>query len=385
MEGGQAAVLAGELLREDAVVAIAALLVGARGAEDVRPGGPGGLGGAVVGRAREELPLLHAEGAVAVHGAEAVGAGIATAEDDDALAGGGDDLALGEVVAGEELVLRGEEVHREVDAVEVAAGDGEVAGVGGAAGQADGVELVHQVAGVDIDADVDARAEDDAFRLHLLEAAVDEALLHLELGDAVAEEAADAVVAFEDGDVVAGATKLLGGSEAGGAGADDGDAALGALLRRLGVDPALAPGALDDADLDLLDGDGVVVDAEDAGRLAGGGAEPSGELGEVVGGVEALDGIAPVAAVHEVVPVGDDVAERAALVAEGHAAVHAARGLLVELLRRHLLVVLEPVADALGHGAAGRPLPRVFHEARGLSHRWPPPARPRPPRGPSAR
>ena len=158
-----------------------------------------------------------------------------------------------------------------MDAVELAAGDGEVAGVGGATGEADRVELVHQVAGVDVDADVDAGAEDDAFRLHLFEAAVDEALLHLELGDAVAEEAADAVVALEDGDVVAGAAELLGGGEASGPGADDGDAALGALLRRLGVDPALAPGALDDADLDLLDGDGVVVDAEDAGGLAGAG------------------------------------------------------------------------------------------------------------------
>ena len=385
MEGGEAAVLTGELLREDAVVAIAALLVGARGAEDVRPGGPGRLGGAAVGGAGEELPLLHAEGAVAVHGAETVGAGIAAAEDDDALAGGGDDLALRDVVAGYELVLRGQEVHREVDAVELAAGDGEVAGVGGATGETDGVELVHQVAGVDVDADVDAGAEDDALRLHLLEAAVDEAFLHLELGDAVAEKAADAVVAFEDGDVVAGAAELLGGGEAGGPGADDGDAALGALLRRFGVDPALAPGALDDADLDLLDGDGVIVDAEDAGGLAGGGAEPAGELGEVVRGVEAVDGVAPVAAVHEVVPVGNDVAEGTALVAEGHTAVHAAGGLLVELLGRHLLVVLEPVGDALGHGAAGRPLAVELDEARDLSHRLPPPARARPLRGPSAR
>ena len=142
---------------------------------------------------------------MAVHGPQAVGAGIAAAEDDDALASGGDDLVLGDVVAGNDAVLRGQEVHRQVDAVELAPGDGEIAGVGRAAGEADGVEFVQQVARVHVDADVDAGAEDDALGLHLLEAAVDEALLHLELGDAVAEEAADAVVALEDGDVVAGA------------------------------------------------------------------------------------------------------------------------------------------------------------------------------------
>ena len=184
---------------------------------------------------------------------------------------------------------------------------------------------------------------------------------------------------------MAGAAQLLGGGETRRAGTDDGDATLGALLRGLGVNPALLPGALDDADLDLLDGHGVVVDGEDAGGLAGRRAEPSGEFGEVVGGVQPLDRVAPVAAIHEVVPVGDDVAEGAALVAEGHAAVHAARGLLLELLGRHLLVVLQPIGEALGHGAAGRSLALELDETRGLSHRGPPPARARPPRGRAAR
>jgi hypothetical protein len=41
------------------------------------------------------------------------------------------------------------------------------------------------------------------------------ALLHLELGDAVAQQAADAVGALVDGDGVSGAGELLGGGEAG--------------------------------------------------------------------------------------------------------------------------------------------------------------------------
>ena len=55
----------------------------------------------------------------------------------------------------------------------------------------------------------------------------------------------------------------------------------------------------------------------------GGRAEGSGELGEVVGRVAAVDRVLPPAAVDEVVPVWDDVAQRAALVADGHGAVHA--------------------------------------------------------------
>ena len=77
---------------------------------------------------------------------------------------------------------------------------------------------------------------------------------------------------------------------------------------------------------------GSCVDAEHAGRLARRRAQPAGELGEVVGGVQPLDGLVPVVAVDQVVPVGDEVAERAAVVAERDAAVHAARRLGCERL-----------------------------------------------------
>src|ERR1039457_1777119 len=55
-----------------------------------------------------------------------------------------------------------------------------------------------------------------SFGAHLLQAAIDEVLLHLEVGDAVAQQPADAVVLLEDRDAVAGARQLLRGGEAGG-------------------------------------------------------------------------------------------------------------------------------------------------------------------------
>ena len=182
---------------------------------------------------------------------------------------------------------------------------------------------------VDVDAGADpgVGAELGALGLHLREPAIEVALLHLELGDAVAQQAADAVGAFEHDDVVTGARELLGGGEPGRSRADHRDPLAGLDRRDLRHDPPLVPRPVDDLDLDLLDRHRVGVDAEHARRLARRRAQAAGELGEVVRGVQPVDRVAPVVAVHEVVPVGDQVAERAAVVAERDAAVHAAPGL----------------------------------------------------------
>ena len=91
-------------------------------------------------------------------------------------------------------ILLGQELHGEVNAFEFAAGNGQVAGLLGAAAEKDGVEAVGERLDGDIDADVGVGLEDDAFGLHLLDAAIDDVLFELEVGNAVAEKAADAVV-----------------------------------------------------------------------------------------------------------------------------------------------------------------------------------------------
>ncbi len=77
-----------------------------------------------------------------------------------------------------------------------------------------------KVIGGDVDADLDAGAELHALGLHLREAAIKMALLHLELGDAVAQEAADAIGALEHRNGVARPGQLLRGGEPGRTGAD---------------------------------------------------------------------------------------------------------------------------------------------------------------------
>ena len=118
--------------------------------------------------------------------------------------------------------------------------------------------------------------------------------------------------------------------------ADDGDRC--GRSRRAGGcghDPALVPRAVDDRVLDLLDRDRVALaDLQHARGLARRRAQAAGELGEVVRRVQLADRVLPAVAVDEVVPVRDQVAQRAAVVAERHAAVHAARALVAQLRRR---------------------------------------------------
>src|SRR5690606_38246679 len=137
-----------------------------------------------------------------------------------------------------------------------------------------------------------------------------------------------ALGAIKHGDRVPRLVQLRGGCKASRARTNDGD-----LLPRAAAwwprnDPTFAIRAVDDADLGQFDGDGLGVDAQHAGSLAGSGADASGEFREVVRLVQRLDGFAPTATIDEVIPFRDQIPQRTPLVAEGNAAVHAAAGLL---------------------------------------------------------
>ncbi len=238
---------------------------------------------------------------------------------------------------------------------ELAPRDGQVAPRRRTRGEHDRVELLVELVDRDVDADLDCGTKLGALASHLLEPALEEPLLHLELGDAVAEEPADAIGALEHDHAVPGAAELLCRREPRGPRTDDGDALASQRRGRLRHDPALIPRAVDDLDLDLLDRHRIAVDPEHARRFARCGAQPARELGEVVRRVKALDRLAPALAVHEVVPVGDEVAERAAVVAERDAAVHAPPRLMAQLVLGEGLVHLVPVAQAHGHRPTGRP------------------------------
>ena len=93
------------------------------------------------------------------------------------------------------------------------------------------------------------------------------------------------------------------------------------------LDPTFAKGALDNLHLDIFDGHGIVVEGKDAGIFTGRRTEGSRELGEVVGLLQTAPRPLPVLLVDKLVPVGYEVAKRAAGMTEGHTAAHASLGL----------------------------------------------------------
>ncbi len=256
-----------------------------------------------------------------------------------------------------------------MDAAQLAAGSGQVARDARAGGEHDRVEALAQLLDGDVHTDVHAAAQLDALGEQLLDAPLHDALFDLEVGHAEAHQPAGGLVALEQGDGVADAAQLLGRRHAGGTGADDRDGLAGLVARRLGPDPPFAEGPVDDGVLYLLDRDGVALaDLQHARSLARGGAQPAGEVGEVVGGVQLGDRLLPAVAVDEVVPVGDEVAQRAAVVAEGDAAFHAAGALVAQLGDGTLGDELLVVARALAGIAIGDAVALYLKEPAQLAH-----------------
>ncbi len=273
-----------------------------------------------------------------------------------------------DVVAGDALRVAREVVPRRVDAVQLAAWHLDLAGTRGAGAEDDGVVELTEVRVGEVTPDLDAAHELDAGGRHHIDPTLHDGLVQLEIRDPVAEEAARPVVALVDDDGVAGTRELLGRSQPGRPAPHHGD---GLARRRRALDrlhPALVEGALADRPLDLLDGDGLRRQPEHARRLARRRADPPGELGEVVGPAEVLEGGLPATVAEGVVEVGDRVAERAARLAEGDAAVHAPPGLEDHLGRGERQLHREVVEDALGHGPARRRPAREVEEVERVGH-----------------
>ena len=181
-------------------------------------------------------------------------------------------------------------------------------------------------------------------------------------------------------DVVAGAGELLGGGQPGRARSRRRrPACRSARSAARGVDPALVPGPVDDLDLDLLDRDrvGSLMPSTHAASHGAGHSRPVNS-GKLLVACSRSIAVAPVVAVDEVVPVGDQVAERAAVVAERDAAVHAARRPACAACRPG--TARRPRCQSRSRTGTGRRVGSsraVLHEPGRLTHARPPsPMRP---------
>src|SRR5690606_38451156 len=112
---------------------------------------------------------------------------------------------------------------------------------------------------------------------------------------------------LEHGDGMAGACQLLCSGQAGRAGTDDGDLLAGLVAGRLRHHPAVFTGLVDDGALDGLDADRLARDVQRTRGFTRRRADAAGEFGELVGRVQDIDGLAPVAPIDQIIPVRNDV------------------------------------------------------------------------------
>ena len=115
-------------------------------------------------------------------GAEAIGAGVAAANDDDTLAVGEDGERRIDGIAFAAFVLLRQKLHGEVDSLQLATGNGQVARLLRTTGEQDGIVLVGESFDGHVDADMRVRDKGDAFGAHLFETAIDECFSSLKLG-----------------------------------------------------------------------------------------------------------------------------------------------------------------------------------------------------------
>ena len=169
----------------------------------------------------QNLEIGHRQRPLADRGADAIGAGVAAANDDDVLAASEDRVGVICGFAAQPSILLRQEIHGEMDAFQLAAGNGQVARLLSAAGEHDRIMVFKEFCSRQIRADMGVVMEHHAFRLHLRDASVDVILFHLKVGNAVAQQAAGFGVFLVDVNGVTGARELLCASQSRRSGADN--------------------------------------------------------------------------------------------------------------------------------------------------------------------
>src|ERR1700734_3917282 len=129
-------------------------------------------------------------------GSQAVGARIAASDDDDSFACS-QDLYFGiDRIAEAALVLLRQILHRKMNSPELTPRNLEIARMLGSPRQNDGVKITAQIVHGNILANFRTRYKLHAFRRYLVEPAINDVLLQLELRNSVAQQSANAVRFF---------------------------------------------------------------------------------------------------------------------------------------------------------------------------------------------
>jgi hypothetical protein len=222
--------------------------------------------------------------------------------------------------------------------------------------------------------DVRIGTEFHAFLGHLRHAPVDEVLLHLEVGNAVAEQSADAI-AFSKSTTSCPARASC-CAHAIPAGPEPTTATRLPVLRSGScgtTQPSSQPLSMMKCSIDLMPtGSLLMLSVHDASH--GAGHTRPVNSGKLFVWCSVSRAVLPLLLVHEIVPVRDDVVHRASRLAERDAAVHAARALLgrgvVGKREDELAVVVDALGDGLRHLLDSLQLQEACDLAHGLRFRF---------------
>ena len=166
---------------------------------------------------------------------------------------------------------------------------------------------------------------------------------HLEFRNPIPQEAANTICALEHHYIVSGTCELLCDSKTSRPTTDDCNTLTCLDGWDLRNNPPFTEGMINDLNFDLLNCYGVLVHTKNTCRFARSWAQTASEFWKVIRCVQALDCLLPMTAIHEVVPVRNQVAQWTAVIAERNTAVHATPCLMVQLASIKRLVDLFPV------------------------------------------
>ena len=314
-----------------------------------------------IGRTLGADDLGHARSPLAQGRRDAVDARVAAANDHDVLAGGGDRRRLPAQEGAGRLC---QVVERIDDTGQVDARHVDGARRPGAARDDHGRRCLLDFgrAGCGIH----RRLEDDSALFHEFDAAGDDVLVELHVGNAVHEQAARAIGALDYLHARPASGELPGSRQAGRPRPDHAHERRLSARSSQGLHQAVGPRVVAHGTLVVVDGHRLFVQAQVAGHFAGSRAHAPREFGKGIGKRQALVGVLQAAAVEQVVHFGQTVVQgaagRAALarkdharLAKGHATGHAAARLgLLRLERQRHDELVE-----IGYRIGARPHPVV--------------------------
>src|SRR4029077_4120048 len=113
---------------------------------------------------------------------EAIGARVASADDDDVLAAGKNVAGRVERVAMTPLVLLRQKFHREMDALQFATGNSKISRLFGTTGENDRIVITTQIFGRNVFPDFGVGYKLHALGRHLIETAINDVFFEFEFG-----------------------------------------------------------------------------------------------------------------------------------------------------------------------------------------------------------